>query len=94
MIMISFAVILLKKSVSSGISPSTILVAPQVGKEEVTIATLSTLESFSESSSLTDVATRGAGSWIVASAMEQGVKTVQQAVKSKCNGRWEVKSEK
>jgi hypothetical protein len=68
--------------------------APWVREEEVAIATLSTPESFQESSSLTDGATRGAGSWIIASAMEQGVETVQQVVKSKRNGRWEGKSEK
>jgi hypothetical protein len=86
-------IIFLKKSVISGISPSAILVAPWVREEEVAIVALSSLESFLESSLLTDGAMGGAGSWIVALAMEQGVETMQQAVESKGNGGWEGKSE-
>jgi hypothetical protein len=67
----SVTVIFLKKSVSFGISPSAILVAPQVGEEKAAIMTLSTPESCPESSSLTDRATGAAGSWTVVSAMEQ-----------------------
>jgi hypothetical protein len=51
------AVVFLKKSVSSGISPFTILVAPRVREEEAVIAALSALESCPESSALFDGAT-------------------------------------
>jgi hypothetical protein len=87
-------VILLKKSVSSGISPSAILVAARVGEEEVAIAALSAPESFPDSSLLTDGAVGGVESWIATSAMEQGVEMMQQAVESKGNRGWEGKSEK
>jgi hypothetical protein len=50
----SVTVVLLKKSVSSGISPSAILVAPRVREEEVTIAAISAPESCPESSALAD----------------------------------------
>jgi hypothetical protein len=66
----SVTVVFLKKLVSSGISPST-MVAPRVGEEEAAIAVLSTLESCSESSSLTDEAIGATGSWTVVSVMEQ-----------------------
>jgi hypothetical protein len=45
-------VVFLKKSVSSRISPSAILVVPRVGEEEVAIAVLSAPESCPESSVL------------------------------------------
>jgi hypothetical protein len=57
----SVTVILFKKSVSSGISPSAIFVAPGVGEEEASIAVLSALESCPESSALADGATGAAG---------------------------------
>jgi hypothetical protein len=47
-------VVFLKKSVSSGISPSTIFVAPQVGEEEAAITVLSVPVSCPESSALAD----------------------------------------
>jgi hypothetical protein len=56
---------LLKKSISSGIPPSAILVAPWVGEEHAANAVLSAPESCLESSLLTDGATgeRGHGQW-------------------------------
>jgi hypothetical protein len=57
----SVTVVFLKKSVSSGISPFAILVAPRVGEEEADIVALSALELYPESSVLTDGATRAAG---------------------------------
>jgi hypothetical protein len=63
----SVTIIFLKKSVSSEISPSAILVAPWVGEEEAVIVVLFTLES----SSLTDGATGVAGSWTVVLDMDQ-----------------------
>jgi hypothetical protein len=55
------SVVFLKKSVSSGISPSAIFVAPRVGEEEVVIVVLSVPESCPESSTLADEAMRAAG---------------------------------
>jgi hypothetical protein len=66
----SVTVFFLKKSVSSGISPATILVAPCVG-EEAAIAVLSTPESCPESSALADGAMTAVGAWTVVSAIEQ-----------------------
>jgi hypothetical protein len=63
-------VVFLKKSVSSGISLATILVAPQV-EEEAAIAALSALESCPELSALADGATGAAGARTVVSAIEQ-----------------------
>jgi hypothetical protein len=54
------AVVFLKKSVSSEISPAAILVAPRVG-EESAIAALFALETCAESSVLADGATGAAG---------------------------------
>jgi predicted transcriptional regulator len=62
------------------------LAAPRV-REEVAIATLSAPESIPESLLLIDRATGGARSWIVASAMEQGVKMMQKRVKAMENGK-------
>jgi hypothetical protein len=56
----SVMVVFLKKLVSLGISPTTILVAPRVG-EEAAIAALSALESCPESSALADGATGAVG---------------------------------
>jgi hypothetical protein len=56
----SVTVVFLKKSMSSGISPAAILVAPRVG-EEAAIAVLSAPESCLESSALADGATGAAG---------------------------------
>jgi hypothetical protein len=67
----SVTVVFLKKSVSSEISPSVILVAPQVEEEEVAIVALSALESCPESSALADGATGAAGARAVVPAMEQ-----------------------
>jgi hypothetical protein len=64
-------VIFLKKSVSSGISRSTIFAEPQVGEEEDTIVVLSIPESCPESSALVDEAMRAAGARAVVSATEQ-----------------------
>jgi hypothetical protein len=58
--MVHPAVVFLKKSVSSGISPTAILVAPQVG-EEAAIAALFASESCPKSSALVDGATGAAG---------------------------------
>jgi hypothetical protein len=59
--------VFLKKSVSSGISLSAILLAPRVGEEEATIAVLFAPESCPESSLLTDETRqqekRGHGQW-------------------------------
>jgi hypothetical protein len=44
----------LKKSTNFGISPSSILMTPRVGEDEVTIAALSIAELYPESSSLID----------------------------------------
>jgi hypothetical protein len=57
----SVMVVFLKKSMSSGISPSTIFVVPRVGEEEATIAVLSVSESCLESSAWADVAMRAVG---------------------------------
>jgi hypothetical protein len=67
----SVTVVFLKKSVSSRISSSVILVAPQVGEDKAVIVVLSASESCPPSSSLTDGATGVAGSWTVVSTMEQ-----------------------
>jgi hypothetical protein len=56
----SVTVVFLKKSASLGISPTVILVAPQVG-EEAAIAALFASESCPESSVLADEATGAAG---------------------------------
>jgi hypothetical protein len=56
----SVTIVFLKKSVSLGISPAAILVAPRVG-EEAAIAALSAPESCPESSALADGATGAAG---------------------------------
>jgi hypothetical protein len=57
----SVTIAFLKKSVSSGISPFVILMAPRVGQEEDAIAALSAPESCPESSALADGATGAAG---------------------------------
>jgi hypothetical protein len=67
----SVMIVFLKKSVSSDILPSTILVAPRVGEEEVVIAVLSALKWCPELSVLADGATGAAGAWTVVSDMEQ-----------------------
>jgi hypothetical protein len=59
-VVLRLVVVLLKKSVSSAISPFTILVAPRVREEEAIIAALSALESCPESSALVDGATGAA----------------------------------
>jgi hypothetical protein len=57
----SVTVVFLKKSVSSGISPSAIFAVPHVGEGEAAIAVLSVPESCPESSVLPDGAMRVAG---------------------------------
>jgi hypothetical protein len=57
----SITVVFLKKSVSYGISPSAIFVAPRVGEEEAVITVLFALELCPESSVLADGATEAAG---------------------------------
>jgi hypothetical protein len=57
----SVTIVFLKKSVSSGISPFTIIVAPRVGEEEVAIVVLSAPDSCPESSALVGRATSAAG---------------------------------
>jgi hypothetical protein len=61
MVVVCPAVVFLKKSMSSVISPFTILVAPQVGEEEAAITVLSALESCPESSALAGGTTGAAG---------------------------------
>jgi hypothetical protein len=70
MVVVRPTVVFLKKSVSSGIFPAAILMAPRVG-EEVSIAVLSTPESCLESLALADGATGATGSWTVVSAIEK-----------------------
>jgi hypothetical protein len=65
------AVVFLKKSMSSRISPFAILVAPRVGEEEAAITALSALESCPESSALAGGTTGTAEAWTVVSTIEQ-----------------------
>jgi hypothetical protein len=67
----SVTVVFLKKSVSSKISPSVILVAPRVGEEEATIIALSAQESCLKPSALADGAMGAAGACTVVSVIEQ-----------------------
>jgi hypothetical protein len=57
----SVTTVFLKKSVSSGISPSAIFAEPRVGEEEVAITVLSVPESCPESSALADAAKSSGG---------------------------------
>jgi hypothetical protein len=61
----------LKKSASSEISPSSILMTPRVGEDEVTIAALSVTELYPESSSLIDGALGEVGRGTEVLAMER-----------------------
>jgi hypothetical protein len=64
-------IVFLKKSVNSGISPSSILMTPQVGVDEVAIAALSVAELYPESSSLIDGALGEVGRGTEVLAMER-----------------------
>jgi hypothetical protein len=61
-----------RQSTNSGISSSSILMTPQVGEDEVTIAALSVAELDPESSSLIDGALGEVGRGTEVLAMERG----------------------
>jgi hypothetical protein len=67
----SVTMVFLKKSANSGISPSSILMTPRVGEDEVTIAALSVAELYPESSSLIDGALEEVGWGTEVLAMER-----------------------
>jgi hypothetical protein len=63
--------VFLKKSINSGISPSSILITPRVGEDEVTIVALFIAELYPESSSLIDGALGEVGWGTEVLAMER-----------------------
>jgi hypothetical protein len=67
-------IVFLKKSANSGISPSSILMTPRVGEDEVTIVVLSIAELYPESSSLIDgvLGEVGRGTEVLAVEREEG----------------------
>jgi hypothetical protein len=64
-------IVFLKKSTNFGISPSSILMTPRVGEDEVTFAALSITELYPESSSLIDGALGEVGRGTEVLAMER-----------------------
>jgi hypothetical protein len=64
-------IVFLKKSANFGISPSSILMTPWVGEDEVAIAALSVTELYPESSSLINGALEEVGRGTEVLAMER-----------------------
>jgi hypothetical protein len=67
----SVTIVFLKKSANFGISPSSILMTPRVGEDEVTIVALSVAELYLESSLLIDGALGEVGWGTEVLAMER-----------------------